>query len=89
MVHHLKKNIEQIGMCLLYFIEEQHRVRISVDSVGQETSLVEADITRRSANQAGDRVLLHIFAHVKTNKLNAHGVRQLFRHLRLADACGA
>ena len=33
-VHHLEKNIEQVGMGLLYLIEQQYRIRVAVNRVG-------------------------------------------------------
>ena len=54
-VHHLQQDVEQVRMRLLDLVEQQHRVRVLVDRVGQQAALVEADIARRRADQARDR----------------------------------
>src|SRR4030088_1638816 len=61
-------------------------MRRLVDSVGEQTALVEADISRRRANQARYRVPLHVLAHVEADELNAHDLGELPRNFGLADA---
>ena len=61
-IHHLQQDVEEIGVRLLDLVEQKHRVRVLVDGVGQQAALVEADIARRRADQARDRVPLHVFA---------------------------
>ena len=73
-------------MRLLDLVEQQHRMRLLVDRVGQQPALVVADIARRRADQPADRVALHIFGHVEALERNAHDERQLARDLGLADA---
>jgi hypothetical protein len=55
-VHHLQQDVEQVRMRLLDLVEQQHAMRMLVDAVGQQAALVEADIARRRADQAADRV---------------------------------
>ena len=57
-----------------------------VDRIRELATLVEADVTRRSADQPRDRVLLHVLGHVEANELDAHHRRELLRELGLADA---
>ena len=74
-------------MRLLDLVQQQHRVRMLVDRVGQQAALVEADIARRRADQPRlTRVPLHVLRHVEADQLDAHGRGQLPRHLGLADA---
>ena len=88
-VHDLQQDVEQVGMGLLDFIQQQHGVRMLVDGVGQHAALIEADIARRRADQAGDAMPLHILRHVEADELDAHGGGELPRDLGLADAGGA
>ena len=73
-------------MRLLDFVEQQHAMRMLVDAVGQQTALVEADIAGRRADQARDRVPLHVFRHVEADQLDAERGGQLLGDLGLADA---
>ncbi len=85
-VHHLKEDVEQVRVRLFDLVEQQHRVGMLVDCVRQETALVVTDIARRRADQAADRVALHIFGHVEALERNAHDRGELPGNLRLADA---
>ncbi len=71
-------------MRLLDLVEQQHRVRVLVDGVGEEPALVEADVARRRADEPRDRVALHILRHVEAGDLDPHGARELARDLGLA-----
>jgi hypothetical protein len=88
-VHHLQQDVEHIRVRLLDLVEQQHAMRVLVDAVGQQPALVEADIARRRADQAADRVLLHVFRHVEAQQFHAERVGQLLGDLGLADAGGA
>src|SRR5581483_8536740 len=79
----------KIRVRLFNFVEQQNRVRVAVDRVGQQAALIEADVAGRGADQARDGVLLHVFAHVEAQELDAHDFRELFRQLGLAHAGGA
>ncbi len=52
-IHHLQQDVVDVRMRLLDLVEQQHAVRMLVDAVGQQPALVEADIARRRADQAG------------------------------------
>ena len=58
-------------MRLLDLVEQQHAMRMLVDAVGEQPALVEADIAGRRADQARDRVALHVFRHVEADQLDA------------------
>ena len=85
-VHDLQQDVEQVGMRLLDLVEQQHRMRVLVDRVGQQAALVVADIARGRADQPADRVALHIFGHVEPLQRDAHDRGELARDLGLADA---
>ena len=86
MIHDLQQHVEHVRVCLLDFIEQQHAVRLLGDGLGQQASLIEADITRRRTDQAADGVTLHVLAHVEADQLDAKHVGKLLGHLGLAHA---
>uniref|UniRef100_A0A0N4ZZD3 NDK domain-containing protein n=1 Tax=Parastrongyloides trichosuri TaxID=131310 RepID=A0A0N4ZZD3_PARTI len=63
-VQHLKQHVEDVGVGLLDFVEQDDLIGAAAHGLGQGAALVIADIARRGADQAADRVLLHVFAHV-------------------------
>src|SRR3546814_8790212 len=71
---------------LLDLVEQQHAVRMLVDGIGEQPALVEADVARRRADEARDRMPLHVLRHVEAGQLDAERQRELARHLGLADA---
>ena len=75
-VHDLQQDVEQIGMGLLDLVEQQNAVGMLVDRVGQQAALVEADIAGRRADQARDRMALHIFRHVEADQLESQAERR-------------
>ncbi len=91
-IHDLQQDVEDVGMRFLDFVEKHYRVGMAADLLGELAAFFVADITRRRADQAGDRVLLHIFGHVDAQ----HGalvVKQKFRQsageFGFADSGGA
>eukprot|EP01136_Pigoraptor_vietnamica_P037821 Opistho-1_new@106316 len=91
-VQHLQQHVEHIRVGLLDLVEQQHAVGLAAHRLGQVAALVVADIARRRADQARDRVLLHELAHVDAD----HGflgveqeTGQCLAQLGLADAGGA
>ena len=87
-IHDLQQHVEQIGMGLFDFIEQQDAMRVLVDRVGQHAALVEADIARRRADQPGHRVPLHVLGHVEADQLDAHRRGELPSDLCLSNAGG-
>ena len=85
-VHDLQQDVEDVRMRLLDFIEQQHAVRRLDDLLGQQAALVEADVARRRADQATDRMRFHVLGHVEADQLDAQLHRQLLGDLGLADA---
>ena len=81
-VHHLQQQVKDVRMRFLDFVQQQHRVRMLDDRIGQQTALIEAYVSRRRANQATHRMAFHIFGHIETQQLNAHRFRQLDSHFR-------
>ena len=72
-------------MGLLDFVEQQDRMRLLVNGIGQQATLVITDIARRRTDQAADRMPFHIFAHVEPLERNAHDRGKLARDFRLAN----
>ena len=63
-VEELQQDVRHIGMRLLHLVEEHDAVRTTAHGLSQLAALVVADVSRRRADQARHRVLLHVLAHV-------------------------
>ncbi|MNM93621.1 hypothetical protein D3C81_1060010 [compost metagenome] len=85
MIHHLQQQVEDFRMRLLDFIEQQHAMRLLGDCLGQQTALIEPDITWRGTDQTRNRVPLHVLRHVEAHQLDPQRLGQLPRRLGLAD----
>src|SRR6267378_4028400 len=59
----LQEHIKDVGVCLLYFVEQNHRIRMTPNLLGELAALFVADIARRRANQTRNAVLLHVLGH--------------------------
>ena len=88
-VHHLEQDVVDVRVRLLDFVEQQNRVGGAADRVGEQSTLVEANVAGRGADQPGDRVLLHVLAHVEAGEGDAEHLGELTRELRLADPGGS
>src|SRR6476646_7109745 len=73
-------------MRFLDFIEQHDAVRMRPDCIHQESTLLEADIPWRRADEPRDRMLLHVLTHVEAAELVAQLDRQLLCELGLAHA---
>ena len=89
MVHHLQQHVEDVRVRLLDLVEQQYRVRLLGNGLGQQTALVKTDVARRRADQAAHGMALHVLRHVEADQLDAHDVGQLLGGLGLADTRGA
>ena len=88
-IHHLQQQVEHVRVRLLDLIEQQHRMWMFGDRLGQQAALVESDVARRRADQSRNRMPLHVLRHVEADELHAHRNRQLARDFGLADARGS
>ena len=70
-IENLKEELVELPRGLLDFVDEDDRVRLPPDVLGELTTLVVTDVARRSTNETSDRVLLGVLRTVDTN----HGVR--------------
>ena len=61
----LQQHIQHIGVRFFNFIQQHHRCGVLADAFGKLTTLSIACVSGRRANQAGNGMLLHIFAHIK------------------------
>jgi len=84
-VHHLQQDVEDVVVRFFDFVEEYDAVRVGAHRVDKESALFEPDVPRWSSDQPGDRVLLHVLAHVEADELVAEQQRKLPRQLCLAD----
>jgi len=71
-VHHLQEYLDQIRMRLFDLVEQQYRMRMLTDRLGQLPALLVADIARRSTDESADGMFLHIFAHVERHSPEEH-----------------
>ncbi len=88
-VKHLQKHVEDIRMRLLDLVEEHDLIGPATNGFRQRPTLLIADIAGRRADQAGYRVLLHIFRHVDPHKRGLvveEEPGKRLGQLRLADA---
>ena len=85
-IHDLQEDVEQVGMRLLDFVEQEDAVRMLVDRVGQEPALVKTDIARWRADQPRHGVPLHVLRHVEAGDFDPHRARELARYFGFADA---
>jgi hypothetical protein len=87
-VEDLQQDVEDIRVGLLDLVEEQDRVGPAPDLLGQLAGLLVADVPRRSANEAGDRVSFLKLAHVEADHqvlVAEEDIGQRPRELGLAD----
>ena len=66
-IQHLQQDVEHVGVCLLYLVEQHHAVGLAPDSLGQLSTLVVAHVSRRCTYQSADGVLFLILRHVYTS----------------------
>ena len=91
-IENLQQDVHHIGMRLFNLVEEDDGVGLAADLLGELTGLVIADIARRRADDAGDRVLFHEFRHIEANERVGRIEEilcKLLDKLGLADTRGA
>ena len=69
LVQDLQQRVEHVGVRLLHLVEQDHRIGLAPDLLGELAALVVADIARRRADQARDRVLFHVLGHVDADQV--------------------
>ena len=85
-VHHLQQDAVDVRVRFFDFVQQQHAVGFFSDGFGELPALIEPDVARRSSDQAGDRMALHVFGHVEAQQFDAQAVGELFGDFGLADA---
>ena len=76
-VQDLQQHVEHVRVRLLDFVEQQHRIRPAAHGLGQITAFLVANVARRRADQARDRMLLHELRHVDAHH-RLFGIEQEF-----------
>mmetsp|Transcript_9394 Transcript_9394/g.13753 ORF Transcript_9394/g.13753 Transcript_9394/m.13753 type:complete len:202 (-) Transcript_9394:2288-2893(-) len=66
-IKHLEHHIEYIRVSLFHLIEQNDRVRPSTNCISELSTFVVTNISRRSTNQSGYCMFLHVLRHVDTN----------------------
>src|SRR5262249_5744478 len=82
-IQNLEEHIEDVRMCFLDFIEENHGIRPTPHSFSKSTALFITDIARRRSDQASDRMFLHVLAHIDAD----HGLLIIEEKLRQCLGC--
>ena len=84
-----KQHVEDVGVRLLDLVEQHDLIGPAAHGFGQRPALVVADVARRRADHAADRVLFHVLAHVQAGDRGLVGEEELgerLGELGLADA---
>ena len=88
-VEHLQQDVEHVRMRLLDLVEQDDLIGPPPHRLGERAAFVVTDIARRRADQARDRMLLHVFRHVDADQrvlVVEQIVGQRLGQLGLADA---
>ena len=91
-VQDLQQDVENIGMRLFHFVEQDDTIGMAADGLGQLAAFVVADISGRRADQTGDAEFLHVFGHIDPDHVLLIVKERLgegFGQFGLADAGGA
>ncbi len=88
MIHDLEQYIKQVRMGFFNLIHQQDRVRVLANAVCQQSALVESNVAGRGTNQTRDRVLFHIFAHIKPHEFHTENARHLQGNFGFANTGG-
>ncbi len=67
-LENLEQDVEDIGVRLLDFVEQDNRIRRTLDALGQLAALLVAHVARRRADELGDGVLLHVLRHIEADE---------------------
>src|ERR1017187_4338783 len=67
-VEDLQQQVEDVGVRLLDFVEEENRIGPAALLLGELAALVVTDVSGRRADHAGHGVLLHVLAHVGADR---------------------
>src|SRR5581483_1076472 len=84
----LEQHVEDIGVSLFDFVEQDHTVGLTANSLGKLTTLFIADISWRCTNQAGSCMALHKLRHVDFDQsilATEHEFGERFCQLGLTD----
>ena len=90
-VEHLQQHVEHVRVRLLDLVEQDDLIGPPPHRFGERAAFVVADIAGRRADQARDRMLLHVFRHVDADQRRLvveQELGQRLGQLGLADAGG-
>ncbi len=65
---YLEQNIVDVGVSLLDFVEQDHRVRRAANALCQLAAFFVAHISWRRADQLGHGMFFHVFGHIETHQ---------------------
>ena len=67
-IQDLQQGVKDLGMGLFNLVKQDHRIGAAADSFGQLAAFLVPHVARRRADEAGDRMLLHVFGHIQPNQ---------------------
>ncbi len=67
-VEDLEQGVEDVRVGFFDFVEEDDAVRVAADGFAELAAFLVADVAGRRADQPGDGVFFHVFAHVEANE---------------------
>src|SRR5207248_5533412 len=65
----LQKNVGDVGMRFLDFVEQHDAIRIAAYALGELAALFVADVAGRRADELRYRMLLHVLRHVEADEV--------------------
>ena len=83
------KRVEHVGVGLFDLVEQDHAERLAPHGLGELAALFVPDVAGRRADEAADRVLLHVLGHVERDQCVVVAEQELGQRLGqlgLADA---
>ena len=91
-VEQLEQHVEDVVVGLFDLVEEDDAIGLAAHRLGELAALLVADVAGGSADQPGNRVLLHVLRHVDAHQVVfavEERLREGLGELGLADARGA
>ena len=90
LVEHLQQKVEHVAVGFLYLVEQDDGVGVTAHTLGQLTTLLITDVSRRGTNQTRHIEPFRIFAHVDTYQVVGaakHILGQFLGQVSLTHTC--
>src|SRR5205823_3349013 len=90
LIENLEQDVEDIRMRLLDLVQQDDAIWFPTHGLGQRSRVFVTDVARRRANQARDRELLHVLAHIYADqslRISKEEFGERACNLGLTDTC--